>query len=256
MIYLKKEYNKSVKETVSNWLNLLYEDHSTVEIDDIKRKLISVENKLSNGSVIIRALMMSLQAIFYIKDVNLKYVIANEAFLENIALNKNYNVIGKVDNDFFPIKEARENEEEDREILLNGKSIVNRENYIPGSRRKKWGLFAKYPIISSNGKPIGVIAMINDVTENRVAAKKRILLENAIDHLDDVSVSIGQFSHKKEKEFIFEYMNSTMRKIFSIESPEDYRKIPELWSKMLPEESRFVYEKRRTVKTLSGSFCL
>ena len=248
------DYNKGIKETVSNWINLLYEDEHTSEISKIKKQLNAVENKLANASTIIQALMTSLQSIFYIKDVKLNYIIANQAFLNILSLKKNYNVIGKKDKDFFSLQEAKSNDEEDRNVLNTGNSITNREGVIPGSRKKKWGITSKYPILSNSGATIGVIAIVSDVTPLRIAAKRRLILEQALDHIKDTCVSIGQFSRKNQENFIFEYMNAEMKELFSITDEADYSKIPELWKNMLPEESKYIYKKRREVQNFPAHF--
>ena len=72
--------------------------------------------------------------------------------------------------------------------------IANKVNFIPGSRRKKWGLISKYPIKSNKGRPIGLIAIISDITKKHLIDQKRILLENTLDHVSDVCIASGKFS--------------------------------------------------------------
>ena len=74
--------------------------------------------------------------IFYIKDSNLNYLIASDSFLKNLKLNGNYKVVGKNDSDFFPEREAKINNKEDKEILNSFNASIYKEGLIPGSRKK------------------------------------------------------------------------------------------------------------------------
>jgi len=56
----------------------------------------SLYKELSDTKLFTDALMTSIGSIFYIKDINLNYVTANIAFLENLSLNKNYSVLKKM----------------------------------------------------------------------------------------------------------------------------------------------------------------
>ena len=247
-------YNKNVKEEVSSWLNLIYEDASIKDISCMREYLSNIENKLLSGSKIVKAIMQSLQAIFYIKDINSRYVIANEAFLNNVSLNKDYSTIGKTDFDFFPKNEAKENEEEDLNIISSGESITNKEGFIPGSRRKKWGMFFKHPILSSSGQPIGVVAVITDVTDYRISSKKRIALQKAIDHLDDVFVTIGRPSEKAPEEYNCDYMNAAMKNFLAVESDNDVKNFYKIWNNIFADESKYMQKVRSNITNYPAHF--
>ena len=75
----------------NNFIELLQEQYEEVE----------------KASVIINAILVSMDVIFYIKDTGSKYVIASNAFLNNVGLKSNYNVLGKTDSDFFSINDLK-----------------------------------------------------------------------------------------------------------------------------------------------------
>ena len=141
--------------------------------------IMGLNKELFNAKLIIGAMLSSLPSVFYIKGPNLKYITANEVFLKNISLNKNFIVNGKTDSDFFPNSEAKNNYEMDKDVLTTGKSILNREGYIPGTRKTKWGLISKIPILDSEGKIEGLVGYFVDITERKKSEEKiHVLLED------------------------------------------------------------------------------
>jgi transcriptional regulator with XRE-family HTH domain len=126
-------------------------------IGKLSREVANIEKKLEQANIVIRALIESFDAMFYVKDLDLKYVLANKAFLNNVALHYSYNVLGKDDGIFFNRKEAAENTAQDKKVILTGKGIKNIEKYIPGSRKHKMGLISKLPIFARDGAIIGMM---------------------------------------------------------------------------------------------------
>jgi transcriptional regulator with XRE-family HTH domain len=161
---------------ISNLNNNLFHFYD----DEIKAKLkrqndfiYSIKDTFSNlneTSFMVKVLMSTLPVIFYLKDLELNYTVANTAFLENLSLNKNYKVKGKTDSDFLPYKEAKLNTELDQRVLLQGNTF-NSEMYIPGSRRKKWGIVTKKPFYDLEDKLAGVLSTFIDITD-RAECKK------------------------------------------------------------------------------------
>ena len=132
-------------------------------IDEIKK----LKDELDQSSVIIKALLTTMHTMFYIKDVNLKYVIANSNFLLNLSLPENFISKGHDDKTFFPAKEAKDNTAQDKEVLYSKKPVITQEGYIPGTRKKKLGLISKIPIIDSQNNAVGIVGTFLDVTERK-----------------------------------------------------------------------------------------
>ncbi|OQA88306.1 MAG: aerobic respiration control sensor protein ArcB [Lentisphaerae bacterium ADurb.Bin242] len=139
---------------------------------DLIADIMGVMKELSDARLIIGAMISSLPSIFYIKGTDLKYIAVSEAFLKNLSLNKDYDVIGKNDFDFFPENEAKINDEMDRKVMSDGKSILNIEGYIPGNRKAKWGIMSKIPVLDAEGKIEGLVGCFVDITEHKKAEAK------------------------------------------------------------------------------------
>ena len=162
--------------------------------------IASIIKELSDANIIVNAMISFLPSIFYIKDTTLNYVAASEEFLNNLSLKKNYDVIGKNDYDFFSQKEAKFNHEMDKRVLMIGKSILNKEEYIPGSRKTKWGIASKIPIFDSDGKIEGVLGHFTDITERKAA--EELLQANQIElekHHEELKKTHSEIKKMKEK---------------------------------------------------------
>ena len=141
-------------------------------VDNIRRQ----SAKLQKATILLNALLSYINAIFYVKDSNLRYMIANTQFKENLSLTSNYNTKGKHDEDLFIKSEAKKNREQDQKVIDTGYAIEHYEDYIPGSRKQKWGLISKIPVLDSNGKIAGVIGSFIDITEKigRASCRERV----------------------------------------------------------------------------------
>jgi PAS domain S-box-containing protein len=212
-------------QMVQSWIDLAGSDiKSRVELkNDLTGKINHIFNELGQASVVINALMSTLHSAFYVKDVNLNYITANEAFLKIISLGSNYNVLGKSDSDFFPRNDAKINTKQDAEVLHTGKALIKHEGYIPGTRKRNWGIISKVPIYDPSGKISGIVGTFLDITERRKNEIIRELLNNSLDMLLDGFALIDSTTQK------FIYIN------------REYEKIAGTSSKEIYEDSNFLY---------------
>lgn len=187
----------NISEAVPTIMSLSAKDSSPSERITMLFSGINLLNKeLVDSKLIINALLTSASSIIYVKNTNLRYVTANALFLKNLSLNKNESVLNKTDYDFFPKTEADSNDKEDRSVISTGKSIVNREGYIPGSRRRKWGLISKEPVFDAEGRIEGLVGSFVDITERKFAEEVREILEQNINAWQ-TAISIFDVTDKK-----------------------------------------------------------
>ncbi len=165
----KPKFEGELKEIADSWLSLA--DDNQLEIknqeDYFINRIKQQFTRFSQSTVVINALIKSLEIIFYVKDNNLQYITANKSFLKNLSLNNNFKITGLTDNDLFSRNEALKNTEEDLQVIQSDQPIINREDFIPGSRKKKWGLISKTPIHDSGGKIAGIAGIYVDISERK-----------------------------------------------------------------------------------------
>jgi len=183
--------------TLSNLINKEKKSKNS-RISALISELTKLDKEFNNASLIIEALISSISAIYYIKNCDSKYVIANKSFLQNLSLNEKCVVLDKTDFEFFSKDEALRNDEEDRLVISSGKEILDREDYIPGSRRKKWGIISKTLILDAQGNIEGLIGMFVDITERRKGEIFRKIIEKCMIH-QDIQFWIGKGLGKNNK---------------------------------------------------------
>ena len=201
--------DRHFSDIIDSWLTLSDIDNTERQetVNHLLNGISKLNKDLSQSGIIIKALLSSLETMFYIKDSNLNYVTVSESFLKNLNINADkYSIKGKKDSDIIPIQDAQKNSKEDLDIITNGTEITNIEDFIPGSRRKKWGLISKRPIFDKHSKVIGIIGTFVDITDRKKSEEKRELLEKAIDSMGpalsifDINSSEFLFINKKASE--------------------------------------------------------
>ena len=171
---------KQISDSASEFMSFYKEEtDNRKKIEEVINGIKILENKLNESSLVIKAITSSINSPIYIKDLNQKYVLANNAFKENLGLHSSFRISGKNDADLLPAADANKNTKEDQKIIESGESIVNSEKFIPGSRKSKWGLISKYPIFDSEQKIAGVLGLFYDITERTKTDNLRKLMETA-----------------------------------------------------------------------------
>jgi transcriptional regulator with XRE-family HTH domain len=182
-----------ISETIATniLLNSINTKTANKDIKNILSSLKHIDKSMSESSIILKAVLIYTNNIIYIKDPDQKYVIANKSFFNALSLNFGYNVKGRLDTDFYSKHEARENTQEDEEVLRRGYPIIGKEKHIPGTRKQKWGIFSKIPILDEENRIIGLLGVIVDITERRKEEKHSKILEYAISKLKE-TVWVGK----------------------------------------------------------------
>ncbi|MCP4180400.1 MAG: PAS domain S-box protein [bacterium] len=199
--------------------------NNAFHLNSIKKQF----DELTQITSVIEAFLNSIDIIFYAKGISSEYIIANHAFLNNISLDKNFNVFNHKDNDFYSKEEARQNYLEDEQVILNGKTI-EKEGYIPGSKKKKWGIISKVPFFDTDGKVAGVVAFFTDITEHKRAESNNELLKKCIDNLP---LGVAMFNSTKNK---YVYMNGFIAELTELPFLKSIKSAREIYlDALLPE---------------------
>jgi PAS domain S-box-containing protein len=191
-----------------------FNDTKTVERLAGKRNLLetiaNLYDDLAQATTIINSILSNIPSMFYIKDLKQKYVTANKSFIENYS-NEHFNyvsIVGKTDKDFMPRNDAVKNTEKDEEVIKTGKPIKNSISYLPGSRKKKWAMISKYPIMDTQSRVTGLIGTFVDITDEKRAEELHELMEINIRSMSE-GFTIYDFNNKK-----YLFMNNALESIF------------------------------------------
>ena len=177
--------SKKLQDTINESILSSNIGDSSQAVNSLFSGINGLYKELKNKELIIKALLKSINSELYIKDINHHYVAVTDSFLKNRGLPLNYSVKGKSDNDFYPIKEADKNSKQDISVIRAGKPLDEVEDYIPGSRKKRWGVIAKIPIFDSDNSVMGIVGVFFDITERKAHEEIRELLEINVNSISD-----------------------------------------------------------------------
>lgn len=216
----------SLNEAVTTLLrNISPKELGTPKIyDGLINFIWELKKRDEQSSVLINSVLNSTNMMFYIKDLNLKFVSVNDIFFKTFSPDPDMSYLGKKDNVFFAKTEAEENMKEDEQVIITGKPIINKESYLPGTRRKKWGLISKYPILDFNNKITGVIGAFIDITEKKENEESLQLMRFYIEKITLESLTIRDLDNGR-----YIYINESKERIYGRPRSEFFEKGKSFW---------------------------
>jgi PAS domain S-box-containing protein len=134
-------------------------------IRDITEK-VKAEKELNQTNTLLQTLIDNLPDAIYMKDANYRKIIANKGDAYNCGAKNADEIIGKTDFDLFPKETAKKYMEDDRRVIENGETIINREEELPGDT-KRWMLTSKIPLRNEENQIIGLVGIGRDITRTK-----------------------------------------------------------------------------------------
>ena len=158
-------------------------------IHDVTDRRKSQED-LIKERLLLRTVIDNLPATVYVKDLELRKVMANKADLDLIGKTEDQ-VIGKTDREVFPRDMAEDFEKDDLNVLQTGEPVLNREEKFKGPDGKDvWLLTSKTPFVDHTGKVVGLVGVGRDITERMEAARE---LERAKEAAEQANKAKSEF---------------------------------------------------------------
>ena len=111
---------------------------------------------LAPGQISTVLMDMLPDTLFFVKDLNGKYIFVNKAFTKTLLSDKE-SIIGKTDHDLFGPELASQYQEDDNALLKNSTRIIEKTElvtYRPSVVR--WYLTTKIPVFDTKGTVIGL----------------------------------------------------------------------------------------------------
>src|ERR1019366_2717598 len=126
------------------------------------------EETIARERQLLRTLIDLLPEIFYIKDLDSRFLIVNETLAKLVGKDTPAQVLGLSDADFFPAGLAAELRAEELKVFA-GESLINHENIMvfPDGRMHTV-LTTKLPFRDSQGRSCGLVGIGHDITERKV----------------------------------------------------------------------------------------
>lgn len=173
-------------KAISSWISfadkslLSKKIHNVFLLKDMEEQL----DRACQIETILYSLINFSDVMLYVKDTSQKYLAASKAFTNLVSLDNEQSIIGKTDEDLFPQKEAKANSDEDAHTMLTGEAVKNRESFIPGSRKQKWGLISKIVTFDTKGKVTGIVGSFIDITRRKQAESTSDKLKHFINMMN------------------------------------------------------------------------
>ncbi len=97
---------------------------------------------------------------FFVKDDQGRHIAANSVTFTRFGIRHERELVGQLDEKFFPEELARAFREDDQKVIRSGKPIINRlEVWYDEQRNLDWFLTTKLPVRDKAGKVIGVMGI-------------------------------------------------------------------------------------------------
>ena len=97
---------------------------------------------------------------FFVKDRQSRLIAASAPMLTRLGLEREVDLIGRPDEDFYPAHAAKAYRDDDALVFRTGKPLINRlEVWYDEQRTLSWFLTTKVPIRGKNGKVIGLMGL-------------------------------------------------------------------------------------------------
>ena len=134
----------------------------------------------------LQATVDSVGSFIFMKDRHGRYTYANQRVqaLFDLPLDA---ILGRDDSAFFSLDASRDLQENDRQVLVHGRTIETEErNVIVGTGEERWYWTVKRPLFSADGSVRGMAGVSTDITEKvqleKALREKQKLLETVLDH--------------------------------------------------------------------------
>jgi PAS domain S-box-containing protein len=182
--------------------------------DDFKARFMQ---RMADPQDLLRLFEYLPESYFFAKDEDGRFVMCNRLFLERIfGFQDESQLLGKTDFDLVPKELAQRFVDEDRDVMQSEKAFVNRIELVPNAEDTvDWCITTKVPLHGSDGKVIGIAAIMRDYKKAGLMVKPYMEMSVVIEFIKAnyqqkidvkalagmVNLSVSQFERKFKKLF-------------------------------------------------------
>jgi PAS domain S-box-containing protein len=180
---------------------------------ETRRKNTRTEEKLRQSEALNRSLVEHLPQRIVVKDLNSNYVFCNAGYARDLGTDPTQ-IVGKDDFAFFSRERAERFRAEDRQVMTDGK-ITAADERCTVDGKEQWIHTVKVPYRDERGEIIGVLRLLEDISERKLAEGQRERLAALVDASPDF---IGYADPKTAR---VKYVNKGGRRMCGIGEDED-----------------------------------
>lgn len=211
------------------------------------------EDALIKINARLQTLIDTIPDIVYFKNLQGRNLVVNSAFEELVGMGR-ADIVGKTDEELFPLELARQCMRSDDEVVRNGKARRCEEQVVDKKGNKIFFESIKTPLYDKHENIVGLVGVSRNITERKTAEES---LKESTERLRSLTVHLQTLQEKERRriagdihdEFgqVFTALNydlSWMRK----KLPDDRRDLIEMTEKM----SKLIDNGIRTVQKISS----
>lgn len=148
------------------WVMGTHQDISDLKESESKR--LHTDQALQSRERLLRTIIDNIPMNIYVKDRNGRKLLANRSELDHLGLEREADILGKHDRDFYPKPLVERSESEERAVLDKGETLTLLENEGADQHGNPvWYRVSKLPLRNQTGEITGLVGLSIDVTEER-----------------------------------------------------------------------------------------
>lgn len=166
--------------------------------------------ELAHERDLLRAALAQAPGYCYIKDVNLRFRVANKMVATHHGFEDVHELIGLTDADLEDEKRSRVLMSEER-ALLGGGRVVDKEEQVETRWGERWYLTNKVPVADAAGVVIGLVGVTQDITRRKHLETQALMSRDLLDRImGEMSDGVAYFD--QEGHLIF--CNDALKRLF------------------------------------------
>jgi len=129
-----------------------------------------MQESLEHDRSLLQTLIDHVPDYIYVKDVQHRFLVANEALARRMGAPTSKALLGKNDFDFYPREVAEKYARDEDEIMRSESGVVNREeSTLDREGNLIWHLTTEVPFRNAAGDVLGLVGIGRNITARRVA---------------------------------------------------------------------------------------
>jgi len=142
----------------------------------------------ARSHALLRALIDHLPVMVYAKDLESRFIMANDEVARVMGAESAEAMLGKTDADFYPTDMAEAFRLDEMRVVTDGVSLINKDEVRQRSGGEmRWILTTKVPLRDEEGRIVGLVGVSKDITYRKQLERQR---DQFIAELQDALASI------------------------------------------------------------------
>lgn len=153
------------KEQLLRELSELREENARLKKQSVSSKNPDTATGTAPDQNLLHTLVDLMHSFVYVKDLDSRFVFANESCARFMGASSAQELIGKTDSDYYPAEAASIFRSDEIEVI-KGISLINKEDIrVSPDGSKRTFLTSKVPLRNRDGKIIGLVGNSMEITE-------------------------------------------------------------------------------------------